>query len=76
MPKLDISYKDLKQLFGRDISIRELEEESLLFIKGEFDGIDNDTLKVDCKETNRPDLWSTEGIARQLKGNHGIESPG
>ncbi|MBS3107606.1 phenylalanine--tRNA ligase subunit beta [Candidatus Woesearchaeota archaeon] len=73
MPKLDISYKDLKQLFGRDISIRELEEESLLFIKGEFDGIDNDTLKVDCKETNRPDLWSTEGIARQLKGNHGIE---
>ncbi|HDI02639.1 MAG TPA: phenylalanine--tRNA ligase subunit beta, partial [Candidatus Aenigmarchaeota archaeon] len=30
-------------------------------------------LKVDIKDTNRPDLWSVEGIARELKGHYKIE---
>jgi hypothetical protein len=41
-------------------------EEDLEFIKGEIDSLEGDLLKIDCKETNRPDLWSSEGIAREF----------
>lgn len=67
MPTLDILHKDLNKLLGKNLSLKEIEDKAILHIKGEIDGVDGDTLKVDCKETNRPDLWSTEGIARQLK---------
>ncbi|MEA3378334.1 MAG: phenylalanine--tRNA ligase subunit beta [Nanoarchaeota archaeon] len=67
MPTIDISLKDLRNLMGMQIPFKELEEEGILYVKGEIDSFSGDELKIDCKETNRPDLWSTEGIARQLK---------
>lgn len=73
MPKFEISKSDLEKLVGRKFSIKELEEEALLFAKTELDDHDGDTLKVDVKDTNRPDLWSVEGIARELKGHYKIE---
>ena len=72
MPTLDISKKDLEKLVGKKLSMPVLEE-SLEYVKGEIDGVDGDTIKVDCKETNRPDLWSTEGIAREIKARMGKE---
>ncbi len=72
MPKFEISKMDLEKLVGRKFSIKELED-ALLFAKTELDGHDGDTLKVDVKDTNRPDLWSVEGIARELKGHLKIE---
>lgn len=66
MPTIDVSLKDLQKLIGKPISIEELEDQGILYVKGEIDGFENDEIKVDCKETNRPDLWSTEGIARQI----------
>ena len=72
MPTLDISKKDLEKLLGSKLSDASLEE-ALEYVKGEIDGRDGDTVKVDCKETNRPDLWSTEGIARELKARMGKE---
>ncbi len=73
MPKFEISKSDLEKLVGRKFTIKELEDEVLLFAKTELDGHDGDTLKVDVKDTNRPDLWSVEGIARELKGHYKIE---
>ncbi len=73
MPKFEISKSDLEKLVGRKFTIKELEEEALLYAKTELDGHDGDTLKVDVKDTNRPDLWSVEGIARELKGHYKIE---
>ncbi len=73
MPKFEISKTDLEKLVGRKFTIKELEEEALLYAKTELDGHDGDTLKVDVKDTNRPDLWSVEGIARELKGHYKIE---
>ncbi|MBI5797330.1 phenylalanine--tRNA ligase subunit beta [Candidatus Woesearchaeota archaeon] len=67
MPTIDISLKDLSTLLGKPITAEELEQEALLWVKGEIDGEEGDILKIDCKETNRPDLWSTEGMARALK---------
>jgi phenylalanyl-tRNA synthetase beta chain len=72
MPTLDISKKDLEKLVGKKFSIAQLEE-VLEYVKGEVDGVDGDLVKVDCKETNRPDLWSTEGIARELKARMGLQ---
>ncbi len=70
MPNLEISKKDLEAFMNKKYS-RELLEEELEFIKGEIDLLDGDVLRIDCKETNRPDLWSAEGIARDLLARTG-----
>ncbi|MDD3084251.1 MAG: phenylalanine--tRNA ligase beta subunit-related protein, partial [Candidatus ainarchaeum sp.] len=72
MPTLEVSRKDFEKLVGKKFSQKELEE-SLEYVKGELDFQENDILKVDCKETNRPDLWSTEGLAREIKSRIGLE---
>ncbi len=66
MPTLDVSKKDLEKLIGKKFSKNELEE-VLEYVKGEIDSVNGDELKIDCKETNRPDLWSAEGLAREIK---------
>jgi phenylalanyl-tRNA synthetase beta chain len=66
MPKLEVSYRDLCNLIGKRIEIEKLRE-YLLYAKSELDDINNDTLKIDVKDTNRPDLWSAEGISREIK---------
>jgi phenylalanyl-tRNA synthetase beta chain len=71
MPTIEVSYRDLCSLVGKRIPLEKLREEGILYAKGELDAIDGDTLKVDIKDTNRPDLWSTEGIAREIAGRHG-----
>lgn len=71
MPKIDVSIKDLESLSGIKLSSREKIEDLLEFVKGEVDAIEGDSLKVDCKDPNRPDFWSAEGIARELKAKIG-----
>lgn len=72
MPTLDVSKKDFEKLFKEKVSISRLEE-LLEYVKGELDGQDGDALKVECKETNRPDLWSTEGLVREILARTGKE---
>ncbi len=72
MPTIETSKKDLEKLVGKKFTKTELEE-ALMFVKGEIDGYDGDTLKIDVKETNRPDLWSSEGISRELSARIGKE---
>lgn len=67
MVKLEVSYSDLCSLIGKKISTQELNE-SIDFAKAEIDEIEGDLLKVEIKDSNRPDLWSAEGIAREIKG--------
>ncbi|MCX6802732.1 MAG: phenylalanine--tRNA ligase subunit beta, partial [Candidatus Diapherotrites archaeon] len=73
MPTIEISKKDLECLAGKKIPEKELCEEAILFAKSEIEGIEGDKLKVDVKDSNRPDLWGVEGIARELRGYYGIE---
>lgn len=73
MPTIEVSHKDLTRLLGKDVTIEELED--LIFhIKGEIDEVSGDTIKIEIKDTNRPDLWSVEGVVRELKGILGIET--
>jgi phenylalanyl-tRNA synthetase beta chain len=73
MPTIEVSHSDLCKLIGKQISLKELKEEGILFAKGEIDEESGDQVKVDIKDTNRPDLWSAEGIARELRGHYGID---
>ena len=66
MPKVDASLSDLKSMIGVDVSIEELEE-LLMLAKTELDRVDDDSITLDFKDTNRPDLWSVEGASRQIK---------
>jgi len=70
MPTVDISKKDLENLVGKRLSIEDLRE-LLLVVKGELESIEGDNVKIDIKDINRPDLWSTTGIARELRGELG-----
>jgi len=67
MPKIDVSYSDLCELIGRRIPLEDLKQH-IYFAKAEIEGKEGDILKIDSKDTNRPDLWSVEGIARELRG--------
>ena len=71
MPNISISKKDLEVLLKQTISIDELKS-LLQLVKGEFKEVIGDELKVELTDTNRPDLWCAEGIAREIKG---IKSP-
>ncbi|MFQ5815799.1 MAG: phenylalanine--tRNA ligase subunit beta [Candidatus Hydrothermarchaeaceae archaeon] len=72
MPTVEFFHSDLNRLLGRELSGGELED-VIHFAKGEVDSRDGDLVKVDIKDTNRPDLWSVEGIVRELKGHYGLE---
>ena len=68
MPIIEISETDLKKLIGK-IDLEKIQQYSKLEIsRGE-----KDILNVEVKDSNRPDLLSIEGIARELKGILGKE---
>ena len=72
MPTIDVSLKDFRKLLGKTLSRDELAE-ALMYAKGELDGVEGDAAKLDMKDTNRPDLWGPEGVARELRARLGME---
>ncbi|ASJ03180.1 phenylalanine--tRNA ligase subunit beta [Thermococcus profundus] len=70
MPKFDVSKRDLEGLVGKEFSVEEWED-LFLYAKCELDDMWEENgeiyFKADSKDTNRPDLWSAEGIARQIR---------
>jgi phenylalanyl-tRNA synthetase beta chain len=68
MPTIDIKKRDLDGLIGKKLSIAVLEKQ-LMLAKAELKeySAESDDLKVELSDSNRPDLWSAEGIARQIR---------
>jgi len=68
MPTIQLRIKDLENLLGRPCGRPELEA-TLPLVKGEIKELDESTgeLKLELNDTNRPDLWCVEGVARQIK---------
>lgn len=71
MPTIDIDLPELEKLL--DITYKgEVEKlnEDLAFVKGEVKLYNSQegVLSIEIKDTNRPDLWSVEGLARALIG--------
>ncbi len=73
MPKYEVRHDDLERLVGRKLSVDEIED--ILFdLKGELDGYEDGIITVDYSDTNRPDMWSAEGLAREMRGYLSIET--
>ncbi|MHA2305545.1 MAG: phenylalanine--tRNA ligase subunit beta [Candidatus Hodarchaeales archaeon] len=75
MVAFKISYKDVVSLLKIDQNTT-IEVLDNLFSYGkceieDFD-LEDDLIKVDCKTSNRPDLWGVEGLVREVSGITGI----
>src|SRR5512144_1462996 len=74
MPTISIFKTDFESLLGggprikRPVSIERLED-WLMLVKGELKEHVEETgeLRIELQDSNRPDLWSCEGIARQIR---------
>jgi phenylalanyl-tRNA synthetase beta chain len=70
MPTISIDRKDFEGLLALDRPLADDQIESWLqLVKGELKDHDGETgeLRVELQDSNRPDLWSCEGIARQIR---------
>jgi phenylalanyl-tRNA synthetase beta chain len=82
MPKIEVNEQLFYSLVGKRWDGRADFEEALTCAKAELDE-DADpklpaaerTLKIELNDTNRPDLWSTAGCARQLRVHSGAPRP-
>lgn len=76
MPTIDIDYAEFERLLGLELG-RDMEKvnDVLAFVKGEVKVFSEkeDTMSVEIKDTNRPDVWNIEGMIRALRGFLGIE---
>jgi len=77
MPKIEVNEKLFFSLLGEKYDYAKLEER-LTCGKAELDEkpdmslAENErTIKIELNDTNRPDLWSTAGVARQLRLHKG-----
>ncbi|MDH5194316.1 MAG: phenylalanine--tRNA ligase subunit beta, partial [Nitrospira sp.] len=74
MPTITIFKDDFESLLqgtpatSRSVPIEQVEE-WLMLVKGELKGHNPDTgeLRIELQDSNRPDLWCCEGIARQIR---------
>jgi phenylalanyl-tRNA synthetase beta chain len=68
MPTISIYQQDFSSLVGRNASISDIEQ-WMPYVKGEVKDVSPDTgeVRVELQDTNRPDLWCVEGIARQIR---------
>ncbi len=71
MPTIDIDYKELQQLLNiqNPNNIDKLDD-ILAHVKAEVKSYNkqDETVNIEFKDTNRPDLWSVEGLTRALQG--------
>ncbi len=67
MPTISINLKDFERLLNRPATVQALEE-WLPLVKGELKDHVTETgeVRIELQDSNRPDLWSCEGIARQI----------
>lgn len=74
MPTITFHPSDIERLLaaprGKGSRLTAAQLEALLpLVKGEFKGQDSETgeWRVELQDSNRPDLWCCEGIARQIR---------
>jgi len=68
MPTILVDLDDFYALVGDGYAPVRIEDD-LELVKGEFKGPDptTDRTRIELNDTNRPDLWSAAGIARQIR---------
>lgn len=68
MPTISFFQNDLERFLGHPATLTQLES-WLSLVKGEVKDFATATgeVRVELQDSNRPDLWSVEGIARQIR---------
>lgn len=68
MPKIEVFKDTLMHYINKKMSLQQLED-IFPVAKAELDDVleDEGLLKVELNDTNRPDLWSTAGLGRQIR---------
>ena len=76
MPSILVKKSDLLNLVGEQLNDDQLED-LLCLVKGELKRSEGgeDDIKIELNDTNRPDTWCVEGIARQLRYKLGKNQP-
>jgi len=74
MPTIQIDFEDFQKLLGIKLP-KEADElnEILSYVKGATTLFDGQEVHIEIKDSNRPDLWHVEGLARTLRGFLGFE---
>ncbi len=74
MPIIEFNLKDLEKFINKKLP-RDADKltEFFQYVGGETEALDGDNIQLEIKCRNRPDLWSVEGIARELRGVLGKE---
>ncbi len=71
MPTIDIDYAELERLLNVKLNgdMAKLDD-ILAYVKAEVKGFNEKegSVSIEMKDTNRPDLWSVEGLSRALQG--------
>jgi phenylalanyl-tRNA synthetase beta chain len=76
MPTIDIDYSEVQRLLKVNLNgDMEKLDDILAYVKAEVKGFHEkeNTITIEFKDTNRPDLWSIEGLSRALRGYLGQE---
>ncbi|MEM3574241.1 MAG: phenylalanine--tRNA ligase subunit beta [Candidatus Bathyarchaeia archaeon] len=73
MPTITINLNDLNSLLGRELSLGEFREIVFPLKCGQVESVMGSEITLEVSH-DRPDLFSVEGIARELKGILGIET--
>src|SRR5665647_2911910 len=71
MPTIDIDYPELERLLNVKLKCDMAKLDDILaYVKAEVKGFNEKecTVSIEMKDTNRPDLWSVEGLSRALQG--------
>jgi phenylalanyl-tRNA synthetase beta chain len=70
MPTIDIDYPELERLLNVKLNgdMAKLDD-ILAYVKAEVKGFNEKecSVSIEMKDTNRPDLWSVEGLSRALR---------
>ncbi len=76
MPTIDVNYAELQRLLNVKLNgDMEKLDDILAYVKAEVKGFNEkeNSVTIEMKDTNRPDLWSIEGLTRALRGYLGQE---
>jgi phenylalanyl-tRNA synthetase beta chain len=68
MPTISVAKDDFFGLIGPQYTLDDMDS-LLCYVKGEYKGYNETTkeMRIELNDTNRPDLWCPEGIARQIR---------
>jgi phenylalanyl-tRNA synthetase beta chain len=71
MPSVQFTLNDLEELLGSRVPHdKDGLNQILAYVKGDVESLDelNGIVNIEVKDSNHPDIWSVEGIARALRG--------